>query len=81
MNKTTKEKIIKPKKTTALSRSKKSNFSTNPKLELKKVTWPDNKVLIKSTLLVLSIIVISTLYIMGLDLLFSNTFKFLKEIF
>ena len=81
MSKTIKEKITKPKKTTSVSRSKKSNFSTNPKLELRKVTWPNNKVLIKSTLLVLSIIVISTLYIMGLDLLFSNTFKFLKEIF
>ena len=81
MSKTIKDKKANDKKEKVLRKPSKSSFSTNPKIELKKVSWPDKNVLFKSTILIMAIILISTLYIMGLDLLFSNAFKYLKEIF
>ena len=81
MSKTIKEKKPNDKKEKVLRKPAKSSFSTNPKIELKKVSWPNKNVLFKSTILIMVIILISTLYIMGLDLLFSNAFKYLKAIF
>ncbi|RAP32097.1 preprotein translocase subunit SecE [Candidatus Marinamargulisbacteria bacterium SCGC AG-414-C22] len=63
------------------ARQGKPSFSTNPSIELKRVTWPTNEKLVKSTILILVIILISTLYIMGLDLLFSNAFEKIKAFF
>ena len=81
MSKTIKEKKVTEKRDKNLKKRTKSSFATNPKIELKKVSWPNKEVLLKSTLLIMAIILISTLYIMGLDLLFSNAFKSLKTIF
>jgi len=61
---------------------KKSNakpgFSTNPSIELKKVTWPNRNTLLKSTILILALVVIITSYVSGLDLLFSKLFYVLR---
>ena len=81
MSKTIKDKKVTDKKAKYPKKTTKTSFSTNPKIELNKVTWPNKETLLKSTLLIITIILISTLYIMGLDLLFSNAFKYLKAIF
>ena len=61
--------------------SKKRVAFQNPGHELKRVAWPTKQHLLKSTVVILVILIISTLYIMGLDLLFSNAFKALKELY
>ena len=60
--------------------NKKKSFSTNPKQELKKVTWPNRNTLLKSTILIIVIIIILTIYVAGLDLAFSKLFYFLREL-
>ncbi len=60
--------------------SRKPSFSTSPSQELKKVTWPNRDTLVKSTILILIIIVILTIYISGLDVLLSKLFTFLRAL-
>ena len=57
---------------------RKPSFSTNPSIELKKVTWPNRNTLIKSTVLILALVVILTSYVSGLDLIFSKLFYILR---
>ncbi|MAQ64938.1 preprotein translocase subunit SecE [bacterium] len=57
---------------------KKPSFSTNPSIELKKVTWPNRDTLIKSTVLILALVIILTSYVSGLDLIFSKLFYILR---
>ncbi|RAP27369.1 preprotein translocase subunit SecE [Candidatus Marinamargulisbacteria bacterium SCGC AG-333-B06] len=58
--------------------ARKPSFSTNPSIELKKVTWPNRDTLIKSTILILILVVVLTSYVSGLDLLFSKLFYMLR---
>tara|TARA_B100000427_G_scaffold175625_1_gene146066 strand:- start:2487 stop:2714 length:228 start_codon:yes stop_codon:yes gene_type:complete len=58
--------------------SRKPSFSTNPSIELKKVTWPNRDTLIKSTILILALVIILTSYVSGLDVLFSKLFYVLR---
>ena len=62
------------------SAARKPSFSTNPKQELKKVTWPNRDTLLKSTILILVIIIVLTIYVTGLDLVLSKLFYFLREL-
>ena len=68
----------KPKLTKEINR--KPSFSTNPKQEMKKVTWPNQDTLLKSTLLIIVIIIVLTIYVAGLDLILSKLFYFLREL-
>ena len=70
--------VKKTKNTSTTAR--KPSFSTNPKQELKKVTWPNRDTLLKSTILILVIIVVLTIYVTGLDLVLSKLFYFLREL-
>jgi preprotein translocase SecE subunit len=62
------------------SAARKPSFSTNPKQELKKVTWPNQDTLLKSTILIIVIIIVLTIYVTGLDVLLSKLFYFLREL-
>jgi len=75
MNKVKKSSTIKPvnTKTTA-------NYSTNPSKELKKVTWPNRDTLIKSTVLILLISFVLTLYVSTLDVVFEKLFYLLRSL-
>ena len=57
---------------------RKPSFSTNPSIELKKVTWPNRDTLIKSTVLILALVIVLTSYVSGLDLIFSKLFYMLR---
>ena len=70
--------VKKTKNTTSSAR--KPSFSTNPKQELKKVTWPNRDTLVKSTILILVIITVLTVYVTGLDLILSKIFYLLREL-
>ncbi|MBH37482.1 preprotein translocase subunit SecE [bacterium] len=58
--------------------TRKPSFSTNPSIELKKVTWPNRNTLIKSTILILALVVVLTSYVSGLDLVLSKLFYVLR---
>ena len=73
-----KENKSKKDKKSQIVRNQKPSFSTSPSIELKKVTWPNRETLVKSTILILVIIFITTVYISGLDLVFSNALVKLK---
>lgn len=53
-------------------------FIEELKLELKKITWPTKDVTIKSSVLTLIVMILSTLYVYGLDLIYTNLFSFLR---
>lgn len=55
-----------------------SVFIEELKLELKKITWPTRAVTIKSSVLTLIVMILSTLYVYGLDLIYTNLFSFLR---
>ena len=74
------KKTIQNKTKNKMTVNRKKSFSTNPKQELKKVTWPNRNTLVKSTILIIVIIIILTFYVAGLDLAFSKLFYFLREI-
>lgn len=60
------------------SKPKTASFSTSPSQELKKVTWPNRNTLVKSTILILIIVTFITLYVFGLDLIFSSFISYLQ---
>ena len=75
----TKSKNEKTNQKKSMSRhTRKPAFSTSPSQELKKVTWPNRDTLLKSTVLILIIIIVLTIYISGLDVLLSKLFTFLR---
>ncbi|MSR88399.1 MAG: preprotein translocase subunit SecE [Candidatus Margulisbacteria bacterium] len=55
-------------------------FAEDLKIEFKRITWPDRKTVIKSTVLILVIVVTATLFISMLDAAFSEALLFLKHI-
>ena len=57
------------------------SFSTNPSLELKKVTWPTKEILLKSSFLILLIMIFFVIYIYILDMGFSLLFDNLRSIY
>ena len=77
---TTTEKERKKNKQSKANLVKKKAFSSSPSQELKKVTWPNRNTLVKSTSLILVIIVISTVYVSGIDIIFENLFSILNNI-
>ena len=56
------------------------SFSTNPSIELKKVTWPNQETLVKSTLLIISMVIVLTVYVSGADSVCSKIFYLLREL-
>ncbi len=48
------------------------SFIKEAKAELKKVTWPTKKQIMYSTLIVITVIIISAVYLGVLDLIFSK---------
>ena len=71
-----KENTVKNKQVKANSKK----FSTNPSIELKKVTWPNRDTLVKSTILILFLVVSLTAYVSGLDYLFAKLFYSLRNL-
>ena len=55
-------------------------FSTNPKQELKKVSWPNRESLVKSTVLILVLVVVLTTYVTGADYICSKFFYLLRDL-
>ena len=48
--------------------------------EIKRVSWPSRDTVIKATTLVIMIVVVSTIYVGGLDLVFSKVILRLKSL-
>lgn len=46
--------------------------------EMKRVTWPSNDVVTKASILIVIIVCIATIYVGGLDVMFSKLFFMLK---
>ncbi|RAP29852.1 preprotein translocase subunit SecE [Candidatus Marinamargulisbacteria bacterium SCGC AG-343-D04] len=59
---------------------KSQSFSTSPSQELKKVTWPNRNTLVKSTVLILIMVVVLTIYVAGLDYFFAEMLFFLRNL-
>lgn len=55
-------------------------FAEDLKIEFKRITWPDRKTVMKSTVLIFVIVVTATLFISMLDAAFSEALLFLKHI-
>lgn len=54
------------------------SFFSNVKSEIKKITWPDQKTLVKATWLVVFVVGFYTLYITVLDMLLAELFILLR---
>ena len=61
-------------------RTSQQSFSTNPSLELKKVTWPNRETLLKSTVLILAMVFLLTIYVSGVDYICSKFFYLLRDV-
>lgn len=55
-------------------------YVSETKLEMKKVTWPDRASVARASIIILVIVVLTTLYITGVDILFSRLFSFLRTV-
>ena len=55
-----------------------SRYVEDVKAELKKVDWPNKKVLVNSTLTILIIMILLTAYVSGVDFLVGKLSIFLK---
>ena len=56
-----------------------SRYVEDVKAELKKVDWPNKKVLTNSTLTILVIVILLTAYVSGIDFLVGKLSVFLKN--
>ena len=56
------------------------SFSTNPSNELKKVTWPNRETLLKSTVLILIMVTVLTIFVSGADYISSKFFYLLRDL-
>jgi len=54
-------------------------FVEDTRYELKRVTWPSSDKVVKASLIILVIVVMSTLFIAGIDLLFTRGLFWLRE--
>jgi preprotein translocase SecE subunit len=61
-----------------MSQKKSAKFFRNPKYELRQVTWPAQSVLVKSTFLIIILVIVVTTYITGLDYLLAGFMKWLE---
>jgi len=65
--------------TTNLPANRKTDmFVSDIGQEVLKITWPSQNVVIKATILVLGIVVLTTAYVSGLDSIFTKLFLELK---
>lgn len=55
------------------------NYIKETKQELKKVTWPTKKELFKSTSVVLTVVILSTILVWAMDSLLSAALKFILK--
>jgi preprotein translocase subunit SecE len=58
----------------------KENFFDGVTAEIKRISWPSRDTVIKATTLVIMIVVVSTIYVGGLDLVFSKVILRLKSL-
>lgn len=56
-------------------------FLKETEVESKKVIWPDRKYVAAATVIVLVIVIVSAVYVMVIDLGFTEMFKFLHLMF
>lgn len=65
--------------TTNLPANRKTDmFVSDIGQEVRKITWPSKDVVIKATILVLGIVILTTAYVSGLDSIFTKLFLELK---
>ncbi|MDC0036872.1 preprotein translocase subunit SecE [bacterium] len=67
------------KSSVARHKGAQKSFSTNPSNELKKVTWPNQQTLIKSTFLILVMVTLLTIFVSGADYISSKFFYLLRD--
>jgi preprotein translocase subunit SecE len=65
--------------TTKLPANRKTDmFVSDIGQEVRKITWPSQDVVVKATVLVLGIVILTTAYVSGLDSIFTKIFLELK---
>jgi preprotein translocase SecE subunit len=57
-----------------------SLFAEELKLEFKRITWPNQKSVVKASVLIFSIMTISTIMVFGFDIAFSKLFLSIRKL-